>query len=240
MAYVRTLKRIRQNKTNYRKRASLLMSRRSFLTVKISNQNVSAQVLNAALGGDKVLASAHSKQLLNYGWKGSLKNIPACYLTGLILAKKSIGNGIRSGVLYTGTNPFTDRVAACLKGVIDAGMDIPVSEDSFPSYDRLRGMHIAEYAKLLKGNREKYETKFSHLLKQGIIPEDYPEYVEEIKQKLLGGAMNSEPLDRRGTSSDETSRIKHQNDKSRTQIEKGSEQKPKRTTSKVIGDNISI
>jgi large subunit ribosomal protein L18 len=184
MAYTNTLKRIRQHKTNYRKRSAVLIGRRPFISTKISSQNISAQFLKPNLTGDVVIASVHSRELIQYGWKGSMNSMPACYLTGLLLGKKSLEKGAANAVLYTGNAPFTTRVAACLKGIVDSGIDIPVSKKSLPDEDRITGKHIAEYANLLKDNQEKYNSRFSALIKQGLKPEDYQRHFEEIRVRI--------------------------------------------------------
>lgn len=186
MTYTNTLKRIRQNKTNYRKRSAILIGRRPFITTKISSQNISAQTLKPTLTGDVVIASAHSRELIHHGWKGAMNSMPACYLIGLLLGKKSIEKGATNAVLYTGNHPFTTRIAACLKGIVDSGINIPVSKESLPGEDRVSGKHIAEYADLLKDNQEKYNSRFSALIKQGLRPEDYPKHFEEIRMKISG------------------------------------------------------
>jgi large subunit ribosomal protein L18 len=192
MAYVHTLKRIRQRKTNYRKRSGILIGRRPFIITKISGQNISAQSLKPTLTGDIVIASAHSRELIRHGWKGSMNSMPACYLTGLLLGKKTIERGATKAVLYTGNNPFTTKVAACLKGIVDSGIKIPVSKESLPSDDRVSGEHIANYAKLLKDSGEKYNSRFSALLKQGLRPEDYPVHFEEIRMRISGKSSSEE------------------------------------------------
>ncbi|MDF2767534.1 MAG: ribosomal protein [Nitrososphaeraceae archaeon] len=192
MAYVHTLKRIRQRKTNYRKRSGILIGRRPFIITKISGQNISAQALKPTLTGDIVIASAHSRELIRHGWKGSMNSMPACYLTGLLLGKKSIQKGATNAVLYTGNNPFTTKVAACLKGIVDSGINIPVSKESLPGDDRVSGEHIANYANLLKDSEEKYNSRFSALLKQGLRPEDYPVHFEEIRMKISGKSASED------------------------------------------------
>ncbi|HUG97402.1 MAG TPA: 50S ribosomal protein L18 [Nitrososphaera sp.] len=186
MTYVHTLKRIRDDKTNYRRRAALLIGRRSFVTVKVSDQNVAAQVLKPTPTGDIVIASAHSRELAKQGWKGGLNNLPACYLTGMLAAKKALGKGVNSAVLYIGKDHFTSRVAACMKGIIDGGVNMPVSEESLPDQKRISGQHIADYAGALKENQEEYNSRFSAILKNGLHPEDYPSHFEEMKSKLSG------------------------------------------------------
>ena len=184
MTYNLTLKRNRQRKTNYRKRASLLLSRRDFVVVKISDQNVSCQFLKPTLKGDIVISSSHSRELRKYGWKGSMNSLPACYLTGLLLGKKSLAKGTDNAILYTGRDSFTPRIAACLKGIVAAGVNVPMSEDTLPSDERTNGKHIAEYAKILKEDQAKYNSVFSALIKEGLNPEEYPSHFEATKEKI--------------------------------------------------------
>jgi large subunit ribosomal protein L18 len=186
LTYIHTLKRIRDDKTNYRRRAALLIGRHSFVTVKVSDQNVAAQVLKPTSTGDLVLASAHSRELEKQGWKGGLNNLPACYLTGLLVANKALEKGVKNAVLYIGKDHFTSRVAACMKGILDGGVSMPVSEESLPEQGRITGQHIADYASTLKENQEEYNSRFSAILKNGLSPEDYPSHFEEIKSKLSG------------------------------------------------------
>ena len=129
MAYSKILQRIRSEKTNYRKR-------------NITNENTQVQIVKPVITGDKVLASAHSRFLLKDGWKGSRKNIPASYLTGYLAGKKALSNGVTDAILYSGTRRYTDRMAAALKGVIDAGVKVPADEEAFPADERISGEHL--------------------------------------------------------------------------------------------------
>lgn len=191
MTYVQTLKRIRSDKTNYHKRAALLIGRHSFVTVKVSDQNIATQVIKPTATGDIVITSVHSKSLAKQGWKGAFNNLPACYLTGLMLGKKVLEKNVQNVVLYIGKDHFTSRVAACLKGIYDSGVNIPVSEESLPPEDRVSGKHISEYASSLKADEEKYKSRFSAIIKNGLKPEDYPQHFEEIKNKIAGGKVRA-------------------------------------------------
>ena len=142
MTYSEILRRSREGKTNYKRRRNLLMGRRDFVTVHISNENTLVQIHKPELSGDKILSSAHSRYLLGKGWKGSRKSIPAAYLTGYLAGKKALGKGVKSAVLYTGTSRYTQRIAAALKGILDAGIDAPTDEETFPSEDRINGKHL--------------------------------------------------------------------------------------------------
>jgi large subunit ribosomal protein L18 len=193
LTYVQTLKRIRSDKTNYRKRAALLIGRHSFVTVKVSDQNVAAQVLKPTPTGDIVIASAHSRELAKQDWKGAFNNLPACYLTGLLMGKKTLEKGVKNAVLYIGKDHFTSRVAACLKGIVDSGVTMPVSEESLPPEERITGRHIAKYASTLKEDQEEYNSRFSAILKNGLKPEDYPTHFEEVRSKISGNGKAAEP-----------------------------------------------
>jgi len=118
------------------------MGKRNFITVNITNENTQVQILKPEMTGDKVIASAHSRYLLNKGWKGSRKSVPAAYLTGYIAGKKALGQGSKGAILYTGTKKYTQRMAAALKGVVDAGLEVPADSETFPSIERINGEHL--------------------------------------------------------------------------------------------------
>ncbi len=142
MAYSKILRRLRDEKTNYRKRKIMLMGKKDFVTVQISNENTQVQIHKPELSGDKVIASAHSRFLLSKGWKGSRKNIPAAYLTGYVAGKKAISKGAKNAIMYSGTRKYTQRMAAALKGIIDAGLEIPADPGTFPADERINGEHL--------------------------------------------------------------------------------------------------
>ena len=190
MSYIKTLKRIRNNKTNYRKRKAVLISKRNFITVRISNQNIHCQLIKPAIKGDIVLSFSNSKELAKFEWKGSTNNLSACYLVGLMLGKKMLAKKIDSAILYTGQTSFTSKVAACLKGIAAAGVNIPLSEETLPDENRINGTHISLYATILKEDKNKYEKQFSGLFSKNINPEEYPKHFEEVKTRISAGNFN--------------------------------------------------
>ena len=142
MAYSKILRRLREEKTNYKKRGTMLVGKRDFITVNITNENTQVQILKPGMTGDHVLAHAHSRYLLDKGWKGSRKSIPAAYLTGYLAGKKALTQNIKDAILYTGTRRYTQRMAAALKGIIDAGVAVPADPDTFPPDERINGEHL--------------------------------------------------------------------------------------------------
>ena len=140
--YSKILRRLREEKTNYKKRGTMLVGKRDFITVNITNENTQVQILKPGMTGDHVLASAHSRYLLDKGWKGSRKSIPAAYLTGYLAGKKALAQNIKDAILYTGTRRYTQRMAAALKGIVDAGVAVPADPDTFPPDKRINGEHL--------------------------------------------------------------------------------------------------
>ncbi len=118
------------------------MGKRDFITVNITNENTQVQILKPGMTGDTVIASAHSRYLLEKCWKGSRKSVPAAYLTGYLAGKKALSQGAKDAILYTGTRRYTQRVAAALKGVVDSGLQVPSDSETFPPDERINGEHL--------------------------------------------------------------------------------------------------
>ena len=120
----------------------MLMGKRDFISIHITNENIQVQISKPEISGDKVIASAHSRFLLKDGWKGSRKNISAAYLTGYFAGKKALSKGVDNAIIYSGTRKYTQRMAAVVKGVVDAGLKVPSNEETFPSEERINGEHL--------------------------------------------------------------------------------------------------
>ena len=75
-------------------------------------------------------------------------------------------------------------IYAALKGILDAGINLPYNKEILPSEDRIKGKHISDYALLLK-NSEKYKKQFSQYLKNGSTPEDIIKNFDQVKEKIL-------------------------------------------------------
>lgn len=136
-----------EGRTNYKKRIALLKSGKLRLVIRRTNKYLILQVVKFEPQGDKVLYSVNSKELLKFGWNISFKNIPAAYLSGLLLGKKIKGK-VDSLILDIGVQEKSDKLFAALKGVVNSGIDIPYDESVFPSEDRINGKHIDAYLTL--------------------------------------------------------------------------------------------
>src|SRR3989344_5153073 len=91
-------------KTDYRKRLKLLLGGKPRLVVRKSLKNITAQIAAYSKEGDKILASAHSRELNEFGWNSPKGNTPSAYLVGLLLGKKAKKTNIKEMILDLGMN----------------------------------------------------------------------------------------------------------------------------------------
>ncbi len=181
-------RRRREGKTNYYKRIKLVISGKPRFVVRRTNKYIIVQVIEARIEGDRVIAAAHSRELVKkYGWLGGTKNTSAAYLTGLLAGFRALKAGVAEAVLDIGlARPVPGaRVFAALKGGLEAGLEIPHSEEILPPIERIRGEHIAEWAKRLKEEApDFYKRQFSDYLRRGLAPEDLPAHFDEVLSKI--------------------------------------------------------
>ena len=157
-------KRRKEGKTDYDQRLKLLKSGKPSLVVRKSSKYITAQIAEFGGKGDKILASSTSRELKKLGWDFACDNLPAAYLTGLLIGKKSSDKKINEAVLNSGLYPSVkgSRVYAVVKGAKDAGLNVPVDDEILPGEDRIKGEHI---------------KKFNNLASE----------FEKIKGKIIGG-----------------------------------------------------
>jgi large subunit ribosomal protein L18 len=195
--YCVPFRRRREGKTDYKARKALLLSGKPRLVARSSLKNTIVQIIVAKPYGDEVVVSAYSRELIRkYGWKASRGNIPVAYLTGFICGLKAKAKGVKEAILDIGLrSPIKGaRVFAALKGVLDAGVNVPYSEEMLPDEGRIEGKHIAEYAEILASSPEGYQTRFSKYLKQKLPPEKFTKHFAKVKKDItasLSGGKNA-------------------------------------------------
>jgi large subunit ribosomal protein L18 len=167
------------------------MSGKPRLAARSSIKHITAQVVISRPKGDEVLAAAHSSELARYGWKAPTGNVPSAYLTGLLCGLKAKKVNTTEAVLDLGLVGPTkgSRLFAVLSGALDAGLEIPHSEEKLGK-DRTKADHIAKYAKSLGAGSEEYLKKFSKYLSQDIPPEKLPEHFGKIKAEIISSFKN--------------------------------------------------
>jgi len=143
---MKTLKRRRlEGKTDYLNRKNLLKSGKPRVVFRKTNNYVIAQYVESKEAKDKVKIGINSKKLFKYGWpkqaQGSLKTIPASYLTGFLIGKKIIKEKLKEPIVDFGMlrTIAKNKLFAFLKGLIDSGIKINCDKENFPSEERING-----------------------------------------------------------------------------------------------------
>ena len=139
-------RRRREGKTDYRVRLRLLKSGSPRAVVRLSDRRVRVAIVTFDPVGDRVVAAADSRELGGIAFPStSLASTPAAYLTAYLAGLRAKSSGADQAVLDVGLRRPTvgGRLAAALKGLLDAGIEIPHGEGGFPAADRLNGSHLA-------------------------------------------------------------------------------------------------
>ena len=142
-------RRRREAKTDYNSRLVMLKSNLPRVVFRKTNKYILGQYVKSNEAKDKVEIGVSSKELLKYGFSkeltGSLKSLPAAYLTGFLLGKKILEKDEKAkAILDIGiirSIPKT-RTFAFLNGVVDAGVNISHKKETFPDEARIRGRHM--------------------------------------------------------------------------------------------------
>jgi large subunit ribosomal protein L18 len=139
-------RRRREGRTDYRHRAALVKSGKARAVVRRSNKHTTVQFVTYDSVGDRIVASAVSTELVKLGWTHSGDCSPGAYLTGYLAGKRALGKGVEEAVLDIGLRRPTRGcdLFAALKGVTDAGVEIPHDDGMIPPEERIKGRHMKE------------------------------------------------------------------------------------------------
>ena len=177
--------------TDYRKRLKMVKSGLPRLVVRKTNKQIVVQVIKPKRGGDETLLTVTSKKLRSFGWRASLKNTPAAYLTGLLaglLIKGKVKKAILDMGLYTPSKG--SRIFAAAAGFKDAGIEMPLGGGKVPDEDRVRGAHISDYYKAV---RESDLEVLQFSKSDESVYMNLEAHFEEIKDRILKELGGDEP-----------------------------------------------
>ncbi len=179
-------RRRREGKTDYYRRARLLRSGLPRLVVRKTNTRVIAQVITAHPVGDRTVASAVSSELAGYGWTAGTGNLPAAYLTGLLVGLRARARGVERAILDVGLHPPVrgSKVYAALKGAVDAGLEVPHDPSVLPDEARLNGEHIVAAFKYFSEHPGEHHM-FTLLGKKKTTVTSMPKQVKKVKEALF-------------------------------------------------------
>jgi len=164
---MKTLKRRKlEGRTDYGKRLKLLKSNSPRLVFRKTNRYIIAQYITSRQAQDKIEIGITSKKLKEFGWPeefdGSLKSIPAAYLTGLVMGREINKKRLKTPIVDFGMMGVLakNRGYAFLKGIVDAGVKIKCDEEQFPEEERISGKNLKEdFSKTFKEIKSKIEQK---------------------------------------------------------------------------------
>ena len=139
-----------EGKTNYKKRLKILKGEFPRVVFRKTNRYIVGQLIKSVEAQDKVEIGVTSKDLLKYGWPkdriGSLKSIPAAYLTGFLIGEKILEKNKEKVIVDFGltSNIHKSRMYAFLKGLVDSELKINYKEKTFPEKERIKGVQLKE------------------------------------------------------------------------------------------------
>jgi large subunit ribosomal protein L18 len=152
MVGLRTQKRRRkERKTDYKLRLNLLKSGLPRIVVRRTNKYFILQEVSSNQAQDKIERTVSSKDLLKEGldkkFEGSLKSLPAGYLTGRLFAKST--DPKKEYILDLGLARTIkgNRLYAVAKGLIDGNVNVKVGESVLPSEERINAEHLSDAQK---------------------------------------------------------------------------------------------
>ncbi len=135
-------------KTDYAKRIKLLKSNQPRLIFRRTNRYIIAQYVQSDEAKDKTIKGITSKDLIEYGWpkemEGSLKSIPASYLTGYLIGTMISKEKLEQPIIDFGMLRMIHKTKAFsfIEGVIDAGVKVPCDKKNFPEKERICGKNL--------------------------------------------------------------------------------------------------
>ena len=140
------------------------------------------QIISSQLDGDKTIVASCSRELVrDYGWNGHPSNTTSAYLLGYLCGHKALKKGIKNAILDMGLFEPTkgNKVFAGLKGVLEAGLNVPHSAKILPDDDRVYGTHISNYFKQINT-----QNKMFSKLSSRFDVSKYPDIVKQVKEKI--------------------------------------------------------
>ncbi len=154
-----------ENKTDYSKRLNLLKGGIPRIVFRKTNKYIISQYVESSEAQDRIEIEVNSKKLLTKGWpekfKGSLKSIPASYLTGYSMGLEIKKKKKKEPIVDLGMIRVLhkSKVYGFLKGLKDSGINIKCDEEFFPEDDKIVGKNLKEdfskQFKEIKSNLEK-------------------------------------------------------------------------------------
>ncbi|MGC8644763.1 MAG: 50S ribosomal protein L18 [Thermoplasmata archaeon] len=142
--YIMPLKRRRLLKTDYSKRLALVKSGIPRAVIRRSLKHMRVDIAEYGESGDRIVTHGCTVELKKFGWKSPTGNTPSSYLAGYLTGLRARKKGVEKVVVDLGRQKVVkgSKLMACVKGMIDAGLEVPANEELFPDESRIQGKHL--------------------------------------------------------------------------------------------------
>jgi large subunit ribosomal protein L18 len=142
--YVMPLKRRRLLKTDYSKRLALVKSGLPRAVIRKSLKHMRVDIAEYGESGDRIISHGCTVELKKFGWKSPTGNTPSSYLAGYLAGLRARKKGVEKVVVDLGRQKVVkgSKLLASIKGIRDAGIEVPADEDFFPDDSRIQGKHL--------------------------------------------------------------------------------------------------
>ncbi|MCK9568382.1 50S ribosomal protein L18 [Candidatus Pacearchaeota archaeon] len=155
-----------EGKTDYANRVRLLKGETPRVVFRRTNKYIVAEYVTSHEAQDKIEIGFNSKKLKEFGWpaefEGSLKSVPASYLTGFLMGKEIAKKKLSTPIVDVGMirTISKNKTFAFIKGLIDAGMKIKCAKEKFPEEERIEGKNLKkDFTKIFKEIKSKIDKK---------------------------------------------------------------------------------
>jgi len=213
-------RRRREGRTDYYARRRLIVQEKNKyntpkyrMVVRITNKDITCQVIYARIDGDIVSCAAYAHELRRYGVTVGLTNYSAAYCTGLLLARRLLKK-LKLDTVYKGADKVTGddyqvedvddgpgafrccldiglrrtttgaKIFAALKGALDGGLDIPHSTRRFPGYKADKKNYDA------KAHRDRIMGKHISTYMKALQSDDPDDYKRQFAQYIKQGVSS--------------------------------------------------
>lgn len=165
-------RRRRKGRTDYYARQKMIRSENPRVVIRKTSRRMIVHFSLAKLKGDETISYTTSSELTDYGWEYCTSNLPAAYLTGYLSGLKAKEKGLTEAIPDFGYQENTEgnKLNATVKGLVDAGIQVPHSSFVLPEESRLKGEHIAKIASEVKKGSKTDRTQFKRYLKREVDP----------------------------------------------------------------------
>lgn len=148
--------------TDYQLRLKLLKSGLTRAVVRRSNKNMLVQFIDYVDGADKILTSAKAVDLKKFGFTLNTGNVSAAYLTGFLAGKRLLKAGLDKDCIVDfglQKSMYGNRLYAAVKGIVDSGVKLRVSDVVFPADERINGEHLVvkDASKIIEKTKKSIE-----------------------------------------------------------------------------------